>query len=25
FSEEEFAKMVGLAKIGIKEIFETVF
>ena len=25
FSEEEFAKMLGLAKKGIKEIFETVF
>ncbi|MCL4114954.1 UNVERIFIED_CONTAM: hypothetical protein GTU68_061989 [Idotea baltica] len=25
FSEEEFAKMLGLAKKGIKEIFQTVF
>ncbi|MDE4951226.1 ribonuclease PH, partial [Francisella tularensis subsp. holarctica] len=25
FSEEEFSKMLGLAKKGIKEIFATVF
>ena len=25
FSEDEFAKMLGLAKKGIKEIFETIF
>nr|MCX3303528.1 hypothetical protein [Bacillus pacificus] len=25
FSEEEFAKMLGLAKKGIKEFFATVF
>jgi ribonuclease PH len=25
FSEEEFAKMLGLAKKGIKEIFQAIF